>query len=107
MYCENFDTEMAAAAAYDRAIRHFRPQDAELYVNFKQGLPMSLQNPMTGPVYQNYWEAGDGADDGQVRPPCTHAYTPACLLLVILCLWHRCSSVLALSTVPTHVLCRT
>ena len=53
---------MAAASAYDRAIRHFRPQDAELYVNFKQGLPMTVQNPMTGPVY---WE-GDGADDGQV-----------------------------------------
>jgi hypothetical protein len=67
VYCENFDTEVAAAAAYDRAIRQFRPQDAELYVNFKQNMPLPQQGPMPGAVYQSFWDAADGTEDGQVR----------------------------------------
>lgn len=66
VYCETFDTEVAAAAAYDRALRHFRPQDAELYVNFKQNMSMPQQSQMPGVAFQTYWDSVDGTEDGQV-----------------------------------------
>jgi hypothetical protein len=63
VYCESFDSELSAAAAYDRAIRHFHPQDAELYVNFKQGMPL----PATGGVPDTvFWDGAEVAEDGQV-----------------------------------------
>lgn len=93
VYCETFDTEVAAAAAYDRAIRHFRPQDAELYVNFKQSLPMAQPGPMPGAAYQTYWDTGDGTEDGQV---CIASSLAPCIALYDCHLTAQLSSPLSL-----------
>uniref|UniRef100_A0A061RJJ8 Ethylene-responsive transcription factor rap2-7-like n=2 Tax=Tetraselmis sp. GSL018 TaxID=582737 RepID=A0A061RJJ8_9CHLO len=36
VFRELFDDEEEAALAYDRAVRHFKPQEAKAYVNFKE-----------------------------------------------------------------------